>query len=318
MSLSRQKIASIDIGTHTARLLIVESVDSPRLFNVLARKRSYIYLSEDFNKIAGGGIGPKAVERTISALRDFYTVTKEHNVEDIISVSTGVVRRAVNSRYFIDTIHDRTGIDVRLISGEEEAGLTAKGVLHSLDIRGPLVIFDLGGGTTEFIQMRNDIVDLRSLPLGAVELTRSFFQSDPPREDRISDLSAYVDRLLKETLPAEKNKTDHVNLVGSGGTVTTLAAMINKIEIKDITHDRLNGLILDLERIKDLFAAMRSVSFSERLRMPGLDRERARVILAGTAVVIRILDFFSAKDLTVSYSDILEGNVISFLRGEEI
>ncbi|MFC1869539.1 hypothetical protein ACFL0H_15600 [Thermodesulfobacteriota bacterium] len=313
-----KNIASIDIGSHTARLLVAKRIDTPELFEPLARDRAYIRLAEGFGVQGIGSISTEAIERTLKVLEKFLLTLKEFGAEDIRAVTTGVVRRADNRNYFLSLIHEKTGIDVTGITGEEEARLTYKGVLRAINIDdGTSVIFDLGGGTTEFISRQKDGIKAISVPLGAVLLTQRFLDSDPPRDDKIEALSGYTDDILEKALPRRKYDGKIAILAGSGGTVTTLAAMLKNIDIKGITPDKLNGLILERRQIEDLFDHMKSVSISERMRLPGLDRGRAGVILAGTMAVIRILYFFNCVRMTVSHSDILEGILISYLQGEQ-
>ncbi len=317
LSVRGRNIAAIDLGSHTARLLIAEREKSKRLFNTLTRKRAYIHLSEDFKDNEKDAIGTGAMNRTLAALEDFSLTARDYGADEILAVSTGVVRKASNRDHFLRLIYDRTGIHVPVISGEEEARLTGMGVLHNQAITGTFVIFDLGGGTTEFIAGGKNDEEYRSVPLGALELTRRFLHSDPPGEESLRALIEHTDRLLKDSLPHEKYLKNTANLIGSGGTITTLAAMANHMDIQDITPEKVNGLTLARNRIEDIFAGMKSLSLPERLKLPGLDPGRAGVILAGTAVVIQILNFFHLNTLKASYSDILEGILISYLEGEE-
>ena len=310
-------IASIDIGSHTARMLIAKRTDTPALFEPLARRRAYTILAEGFNGQPGGIIVREAIERALFALDDFVNAAREYGVEEILAVSTGVARKAGNREYFSGIIRDRTGIDAQIISGEKEAILTQKGVLHSLGLKdGDPVIFDLGGGTTEFICGSGESRGVRSIPLGAVVLTQEFLEGDPPEEKEIDALNEYIDGILRKSLSREIFKGGINGLVGAGGTVTTLAAMLDNIDIEDITPARITGRILKREQLEILFSKLKSMSLSRKLGLTGLDQGRAGVILAGTMVVIRILHFFNALRLTASYSDILEGILISFLKGE--
>lgn len=313
-----KKIASIDIGSLTARLLIAGKIDGPGLFTPLTRKRAYIRLAEDFDDRGSGSIRSKAVERTIDVLREFTLTAKKYGVEEIRAVTTGVVRRAVNRDRFLGLIREKTGLNVEVISGEQEADLTLKGVNHALDMtRGSSIVFDLGGGTTEVISWRKGNMDLRSLPLGAALLSETFLVSDPPDADQIKGLADYIDRKLKEALPRDRYSSEGKSLVGSGGTVTSLAAMIHRMDTKDITPQKLNGIILNRVRIEHLFENMKSVPVSRRMKLPGLDEERAKVILGGASVVIRILEYFRFTEVTVCCSDILEGILIAYLKGDE-
>ena len=313
-----ENIASIDIGSFTARLLVARKMNPPGLFHPFDRRRSYIRLAEGFDDHKRKTICPSAIERALNVLKEFSLSAKEYGVEDIQAVSTGVVRRAVNQDDFLRLIREKTGIIARVISGEEEADLTMRGVNHALHLKSDSsLIFDLGGGTTEFISGLKGNIELRSLPLGAMLLQERFLVSDPPDADQIKGLLEYIDRKLEEALFHDHCIPENTRLVGSGGTVTTLAAMMKRMETRDITPEKLNGSILIRNRIERLFEYMKSVPGSERLRLPGLDEDRAKVILAGTSVIVRILEYLKLWELTVCCSDILEGILISYLEGDK-
>lgn len=311
-------IASIDIGSHTARLLISQNIGPPDFFRPLCRKRSYIHLAEGFDNQGEGTITPEAVDRTLTALEDFASLMKQYDVATTHAVATGVVRRAINRDHLLNRIHVQTGINVRAISGEHEAMLTCKGVLHSLDMEeGPFCIFDLGGGSTEFIFGGQEDTGATSISLGTIVLTHAFLRSDPPDTIEIEALSKYVDEVLEDAFPEDARAGKHYLLVGTGGTVTTLAAMIFDIDSNEIRPERINGLIVEKEQIEDLLTHIRHLTITERMELRGLDRGRAEVILAGVMVVMRILHFFRSLQMTVSLSDLLEGILVAYLQGEE-
>lgn len=304
--------ASIDLGSHTARLLVSQKIGPSGVLRPLVRKRVYTRLAEGFDDQGRKTIKQEAIDRTLNALQDFASITKKFNVDSPFAVSTGVVRKAVNKDRFLNRIYDHTGINVKVISGEEEAHLTKKGVLHSLNIRGgPFMIFDLGGGSTEFIFGGNEATEVKSIPLGAMTLTQRFLNSDPPEESRLKALERFIDEALSDVSPPKKKTGDGCLVVGTGGTVTTLAAMIYGFDVKDISPDRMNGLNLERERLEDLFSGMRTMTLRERMSLPGLDQGRADVILAGSMVVIRILHSFKCLQMVVCLSDLLEGVLIA-------
>ncbi|MBW1767305.1 MAG: Ppx/GppA family phosphatase [Deltaproteobacteria bacterium] len=307
-------LASIDIGSHTARLLVSRQTGNSGLFRPLVRKRAYIRLAEGLDDQGRAAIRPDSIDRTLSALEDFATIAREFSVDTILAVSTGVVRKAANRDDFLNLIYNHTGIKVKLISGEEEARLTGKGVLHSLDIHGtPFMIFDLGGGSTEFVFGDGKDKRVKSIFLGAMTLTQKYLTSDPPEERSIEALEKHVGKLLQQAFPPHAySGNDHL-LVGSGGTVTTLAAMIHSVETKEISPDRMNGLILKREWLEDIVQQIKTMTITERLKLTSLDEGRADVILAGSIVVIRILHFFKSVKMVVSLSDILEGILIEHL-----
>lgn len=312
-----ENIASIDIGSHTVRLLVAYKTSFPEFFKPLMRKRGYSRLADGFYQNNDRTLSKKAMNRAVNLIGDFSHLIKEYRVERPRAMATGVVREAANQVYFLNRIYDKTGIHAEVLSGEEEAFLTKRGVLHSLHIADtPSIIFDLGGGTTEFIIGQGDEPEIRSLPMGAMILTQRYLQFDPPKAEGINAVSRYADEILARAFPHDRYTNKDFMLIGSGGTVTTLAAMANKIHIKDITAERLNGLQLKKAEIEDFFAFIKTLSMVDRLRLPGLDAGRAEVIVAGTLVVLRIMDFFKSFQLTVSYSDLLEGALIEYLQGD--
>ena len=303
--------ASIDIGSHTARLLVCQKTRSSKGLRPLQRKRAYIRLAEGFYHHGSLTIQPEAVERALGALEEFVTVAEKSRVESIQAVCTGVVREAENRDDLLKQILDRTGIQARIISGDEEARLTAKGVLYALRFQGgPFMIFDLGGGSTEFVYGEQGHQRVQSLALGAVVLTQKHLMSDPPGEEEMGALEREVDDLLKKAFPEAGFLEEESLLVGTGGTVTTLGAMLHHVDIEEISPKRMNGLILRKEQLEDLFDRLRTATLDERLELPGLDRGRAEVIPAGCAAVLRILRFFRSRQLVMSLSDLLEGMVL--------
>jgi exopolyphosphatase/guanosine-5'-triphosphate,3'-diphosphate pyrophosphatase len=247
----------------------------------------------------------------LSALETFFDIATKYDVNRIHAVATGVVRRAVNRDHFIDLIHRKTGIKVDVITGEREAELTRKGVLHALNIEtGPFVIFDLGGGTTEFIFGEKSHAKIKSLPLGAAVLTQRFLRSDPPEKEKLEVLENHVDEVLEEVFQKGTHSDNDHLMVGTGGTVTTLASLFYQIGVQDISPEMLNGLVLRREQIGDLFEQLKSLTIDERLRLPGMDQGRAMV-------VIRILHYFRSVLMKVSLSDLLEGVLITYLEGEK-
>ena len=309
-------IASIDIGSHTARLLIAGKTDSPELFKPILRKRAYIRLAEGFVNDKGGDISPEAIRRTLDVLEEFVLTAQEYSIDNILAVSTGIVRKAFNRKIFLNLIKKETGINVKVVSGEEEARLTKKGVLKTLKGSSEsAIIFDLGGGTTEFIYGSKESSNIRSIPLGCVILTQKFLNNDPPEKNEVDNMACYIDKVLEGQFQLEMSRNNFCELIGSGGTITTIAAMLNKLPVNEITPEKLNGLKLRKHQIIDLFSNIKSIPVNEMLKITGLDPDRAGVILAGVLAVIKVMGLFNFSHVTVSCSDIIEGILISHLEG---
>jgi exopolyphosphatase / guanosine-5'-triphosphate,3'-diphosphate pyrophosphatase len=311
MDFTSKNFASLDIGSHTARLLVSQWRGGVSLTPVL-RRRAYIRLAEDFGVEGSQTIQPAAVERTLLVLEDFVSNARELGAVEIVAVATGVVRAASNQTAFLKAIRNRTGIEVRAISGEEEALLTGLGVRHALRIkRLPSVIFDLGGGTTEFLIGAEGSDRAFSLPLGAAVCTQRFFRSDPPSPREAESFEREISNVL-EAFHVPRPSGEYL-LVGTGGTVTTLAGLIHKIGRDETSPERMNGLVLGITDLEDLLKRMTKMAKQERVDLLGLDPGRANVILAGFFIVMKIMRYFQSSELTVSLSDLLEGTLIDRL-----
>jgi len=314
-------IASIEVGTHTARLLFARPTDDGSLIEPVFRERRTIRLAEGFGPRGTGPIRREAFQRTAEAIRDFGRRVGEANGEIVQAVSTGVTRTASNRNAFLQRVLDDSGVRIRSISGEEEAELTARGVLHALGpFAGPFLLFDLGGGTTEFIlggESCRSATAVRSLPLGALVLKEAFLHDDPPSAASLEALAGRIQDVLAEGLSdLLRASSSPPRLIGTGGTVTTLAAMAHDIEVFDIRPERMNGLRLSMQTLRALYERMVGIPAAQRAALRGLDAGRADVIPAGTLAVMQTIQHVGAEALSVCLSDILEGLLITYLEGK--
>jgi exopolyphosphatase/guanosine-5'-triphosphate,3'-diphosphate pyrophosphatase len=303
-------LASIDLGSHTARLLIARWEDG-RLRSLL-RKRAYIRLAQDFEEPQSGILKQAGIERALNSLSEFKAETERHQARRTRTVATGVVRAAANRVSFIDVVRKNTGLEVEVISGEKEARLTGLGIRYGLDLGDrPFIAFDLGGGSTEFLLVpKHGPSRALSLPLGAMLMTQRHLATDPPVTAEIENLKGETRGLLMTAFPDDVPGT---LLVGTGGTVTTLAAMVHGIEGPAISPERMNGLSLQGADLEKLLGRMARLPVSRRASLPGLDQGRADVIVAGTLVVTEILKFFHSSEMMVSLSDLLEGALLEMI-----
>lgn len=311
-------IASIDLGSHTARLLICKIFDSPVFFRPVARKRFYTNLAKGFNQQDSGVINSDSIQSAVKAVGEFVKIAEEYSVEKIIGAATGIFRRAINSQDLLDEIKEHTGVGIKTVKGEEEADLTLKGISHALKLSEyPDAFFDLGGSTTEFIYKTGDKIEKVSLPIGAFILTDIFFKHDPPNKEEVAQLKNYVEDILNRNIGSFLNNSEKFTLIGSGGTVTSLSAIAMNLDKKDVTPETINNSLLTRYRIHEFYESLKLLPLSKRLSIKSIDKGRAEVISAGTLAVMSILEFFKANSLTVSYSDILEGLILSYIEGEK-
>ncbi|MBW2709559.1 MAG: hypothetical protein JRD04_09840, partial [Deltaproteobacteria bacterium] len=278
------------------------------------RKRSYIYLAGDFDPVLKR-ISTEASARAVGVLKDFSRIIEEWQVKRVVAVATGVVRKAANRNGFLKEIFEESGLRVSAISGEKEAQLTGKGALGALGINHPpFFVFDLGGGTTEFLCHGDNGPAVKSVPLGAMVLTKAFLPSDPPADVEMKALTEYIHQTLEQTCPPFPANGP---VIGTGGTITALCAMHNGILLNEIAPERLNGIQLTLFQIETCLDKMRCLSVVQRIKYLGLDSGRAQVMVAGAAGAAEILRHLGTHELVVSLSDLLEGALMDFLEGEQ-
>jgi len=298
-----RKIAGIDVGSYTARMLIAEKYED-RIVPIL-RMRDYINIANYFTEQEI--ILDEAIKRCIDVLNAFLEKAKKHKVEEICAVGTGVIRRAKNRDDFIYQVKRYTGVEIIPISGKEEAFLTAEGVIYAISLNDSnFEIVDIGGGSTEFFIKRGEVILPYSIPVGAAVLQNRFILSDPPLDSEIENAFLYVKNLLEDKILPNKAE----NLIGTGGTIATLAAISYKIPFEMISPENLNGKRISYIQIKSIFEEIRQMDLSERINRFGLDKNRARVIISGIIILLSIIEIFHISEMTVSLSDILEGIIL--------
>ncbi|MFP3913213.1 MAG: hypothetical protein ACLFUT_14155 [Desulfobacteraceae bacterium] len=285
-------------------MLIAEVSGFPPALRTLARERAYVRVAEGFDAAGARLIRRDAFSRAVDAVEAFSRLLDDHGAESVCAVATGVIREAVNQQEFVDHIFERTAVRVRPITGAREAWLTGTGVLHALGIQaGPFFIFDVGGGSTECFYGIKGEEKARSLPLGASLLTQQYFSSDPPGDREITALLAHVRDHIRWT----KGVVRPARIAAAGGTVVALAAMVHGIAVQGLTPEKVNGLRVSVPQLDECLMHLSRLRLEQRTRRVGLDRDRARVILAGALVVRRLLGNLGSHTLEVSMSDLLEG-----------
>jgi len=297
------KIASIDIGSNTLRLLIAEH--SGKGLQALVRDREIIRLGRNFypNRL----LSSPAMETALKVIKRFLNRAEKEGVTQIRAVGTGVLREAANSRFFLEKVREETGILIRIVSGIEEADLMARGVISVFpEIRGKTLIFDIGGGSTELVFLRDRQIEERfSLPLGVVGLTETFLRTDPPKSSESASLIVYCRNIIKKN----SIKDDKINnIIGTAGTVTTLAAIHGNL--LDYDPNQINRTVLDKTYLWGLSKQILTLPLAKRSRLIGLEPGRADIINAGILLVLEIMDHFSQKILLVSDAGLLEGIIL--------
>jgi exopolyphosphatase/guanosine-5'-triphosphate,3'-diphosphate pyrophosphatase len=305
------RIASIDIGTNTFRVLICE---------VSGKRMRRLYVDQVITRLGGGFkkderlLTDAAIKRSIIVLKEFSKIIERLGVGKSRTVATSVVRESVNGDEFISRAKDEAGIDIELISGQEEAKLAAAGVLNSVQITSKYaVILDIGGGSTEYIFLGDDSgMDIVTTSMGVVHLSEKFVDTDIPTRAAIKDLSDHIGNVISSELK-EKNimAPDSFSLIATAGTPTTLAAM--EIGMDEYNADLVNGFVLNREAISKIFHKLIRLPSAERIKLAGLKKGREDVIIPGIIILLRSMHWFSKEEVIVSDGGLLEGVAISLI-----
>jgi exopolyphosphatase/guanosine-5'-triphosphate,3'-diphosphate pyrophosphatase len=237
----------------------------------------------------------------------------ELHVDNVYAVGTAALREASNCDEFISQVKRETGVEIQIISGDTEADLTLKGVRQLLaDYHSSVLAVDIGGGSTELIYSNGHSLKL-SFPIGAIKIHEKFIDGDPPSSVEITGMKNLI-RSEFETIVSmasmDKLANDGCKAIFTGGTPTTLAAIDMKMDVYD--GDMINGHRLAIAAVNKIFMSLASLSTNDR-NMTGLEKERADIILAGTLIMIVIMEVFRLSEITVSDYGLMEGILLDGL-----
>lgn len=292
--MSAARVAAIDIGTNSVLLLVAER-RGEELVPVLERA-TITRLGRGVDRARA--LDPEAVSDTLACLSTYAEDLRAAGATRVAAVGTSAMRDARGGEDFRSRARQILGVAPAVISGEEEAALTFAGALAGLGLDGPVLVFDLGGGSCEIIrgEARGEAQHAVSLDIGAVRSTERYVLHDPPRPDEI----AAVRRAAREALDALEPGLlgGAPRVVGVAGTVTTLAA--HALGVAPYDAARVHGARLDQITVARTLAELASLTLAERRALPTIDPRRADVLVAGTAIVDELLDWAGAGELVVS------------------
>ncbi len=301
------RVAAIDVGTNSTRLLVAQ--EQPGGFRSLDRRMTITRLGEGVNERRA--LAPEALKRTFSTIADYAAVCGEYEVERLRVTGTSAVRDARNRNDFFDGVKRLTGQKPDLLSGDEEARATFRGVVSDLGSdTDPILVVDIGGGSTELVAGTDVPQDLVSLDIGCVRMLEKHLHSDPPTEE---ELQALRDDVLRELTGARSRLTvaAGAKLVGVAGTVTQLATLKVGLPIydPDVTHHT----VMSHGDVRLLSKRLASLPYDKRRRIKGLAAGRVDVIVPGAQILLQVMEAFDAAEVLVSEKDILDGLVMGLL-----
>ena len=300
------RVAAIDVGTNSTRLLVAEELADG--FRALERRLTITRLGEGVNERRV--LAPRALERTLRTIADYAAVCGEYEVSKLRVTGTSAVRDAHNRDAFFDGVRKLTGAEAELLSGEAEARATFLGALSDLTRGDPVLVVDIGGGSTELIVGREEPERLVSLDVGCVRMLEKHLASDPPAPEELEALRDEVSAALDE-VRSDLAVPPGARVVGVAGTVTQLAALKSGALVydPDLTHHS----VLSHGDVRRLARRLESLPYEKRKRVRGLEAGRVDVIVAGAEILLCAMETFDAAEVLVSEKDILDGLVIQLL-----
>ncbi|KAB8182228.1 Ppx/GppA phosphatase family protein [Microbispora catharanthi] len=308
MSVKTKRVAAIDCGTNSVRLLIAD-ISGDDLTDV-ERRMEIVRLGQDVDRT--GRLAPEALERTFTAMRGYAKLIREHAPDGPVPVrvvATSATRDAANRADFVSGVRDIFGVEPEVVTGDEEARLSFTGATRGLARSGaeaetPYLVVDIGGGSTEFVVGSRSVEGALSVDIGCVRLTERHLRDDPPSagtvEAAVADIEAAMDR-VEESVPVRTART----LVGLAGSVTTVAGIALDLPAYDparIHHSRIPA-----ERVHEVSARLLRMTHDERAAIPVMHPGRVDVIGAGALILDRIVRRYGFPEVVVSEHDILDG-----------
>lgn len=296
------RVGAIDIGTNTTRLLVA----SVRRGHTEWLERIAIVTTLGEGVDETGRLQPEPVARTLAVLARYRAAIEKWDAEAVRVVATSAVRDAANRNAFLDAAEVELGVRLEVIEGDEEAALSFAGTTAQFEAPGPIVVIDLGGGSTEFVLGQTAPEYAASVRIGSVRLTERFIDQRPLDPDGLTRARSHVDELLESgvRLPRQPHTA-----IGVGGTYTSLAAIY--LDLKDYDPSRVHGTVITAVELHELTDRLARLSVREAAAIPSLDPARAPVILGGAIVAERSLRRVECEALTVSERDILDGIALS-------
>ncbi|MEX2114233.1 MAG: Ppx/GppA phosphatase family protein [Pirellulales bacterium] len=300
------RLAAIDIGTNSIRLMVAEPLRGGK-YRILDEEKESTRLGENLSKT--GRLDPQAIEKSLGALRRMKQIADGFQISEVKTIATCAVREAANGDEFCRRAREELGINIEIIGAQQEALLAFASVQRAFDLANQHVaVVDIGGGSTEIVLAYGDLVEaVYTTQLGAVRLSEQF--SDTASDEGFETLLAGIDRHLRKST---KNPVfvPHT-LFGSGGTFTSLAAMMMAQKGQEGLPVR--GYQVSRAEVRHLLDRLRKMPVKERAGVPGLSPDRADIIVAGLAIIDRVMDRFEVNTLQVHNRGVRDGLVLSMI-----
>ena len=302
------RVAAIDCGTNSIRLLIAD-IDGNN-FREVVRDMEIVRLGQGVDET--GQFHPDAIARTLAVVDKFAAEIAKRGVEKIRFCATSASRDATNRHLFVDGVRDRLGIELEVISGDEEAALSFAGAIKDLDpSNGPFLVVDIGGGSTEFVFGTSTVEAARSVNIGCVRMTERHFASDPATPEQIEAARSDIQAAIAQAAAVVPITTANT-LVAVAGTATTVAAAA--LDLPEYDRYAIHLSRISAQQTHDAATMFATSNREQRLALGYMHPGRVDVIAAGSLVLSEIMKATGASEFVASESDILDGMAFSLAR----
>jgi exopolyphosphatase/guanosine-5'-triphosphate,3'-diphosphate pyrophosphatase len=300
-----ERAAGIDCGTNTIKLLVADLDPDTGELSELVRTARMVRLGQGVD--ASGTLHPDALERVLTAVDEYAGLLREHDASRLRFCATSAVRDATNRDVLVDGVRERLGVTPEVLSGDEEARLSFAGATRGLgDVPAPVLVVDIGGGSTELVLGHGTTVDAaHSLDVGSVRMTERFLATDPPSSEEREALVRSVDDAL-DTLPGHGvDLSTARTVVAVSGTGLTVAAAV--LDLPALDRDLVDRRVVPVSGVHEAADRLAGMTVAQRRDLPYMHPGRADVIGAGALILSQVLARVPADELAVSVSDILDG-----------
>ena len=306
------RIAVVDVGTNTTRLYIAD-VNEGAITKELERVSRVTRLGAGVD--SSGRLSDEALEREYGALAEYSAALELSPVERAVAVMTSAVRDATNGQQLADAATETFGFEAHILTGDEEARMTYLGATSDIDTSlydasHPILVIDIGGGSTEFVLGHGDQLDFHvSTQAGVVRQADRHIEHDPPTAAELEAVALDMRSILEAAIPPE-HRSGISRALAVAGTPTALAAIAQQLDEYDPA--RVHGYKVTAAERDKIFARLRTLTLEQRRQIPGLHPARADVILPGIVILCEVMDFFGLDAVEASEHDILRGAALAY------
>ena len=295
-----ERVAAIDCGTNSIRLLVADVADG--MAEEIVREMRIVRLGQDVD--ATGRLAPEAIERTLAATREYAEIIATLHADRVRFCATSAARDASNAEEFASAVEEIVGVRPEILTGFEEARASFVGASRGLGSAGEVLVVDIGGGSTELVEGRDETVEWStSMDVGSVRMTERFLSSDPPTDAELAECLEFLRRAL---VAASEEMAPVSTLVGVAGTVTTIAA--HALNLPAYDRAAVHGARLPIDEVRSACRSLVAMTVEERRALPFMHPGRADVIGGGALVLDAVVTSLplATSELIVSEHDILD------------